>query len=65
MLFPQKPNLLYKILLREEKKSITEYHALILQLPFILILIPISLVVVPLFWMVGYSGTIELVFKKT
>ena len=63
-IFPTQPNLLYLILLREERKNPQQYIVLIPQLPFILLLAILSLPITMFLWLIGGSGTIELVFQK-
>ncbi len=63
-IFPHKPNVLYHILLREQKKRLQDYLEIIPQIPAILIVSILALFITPLLWFIGGSGTIELVFKK-
>lgn len=63
-LFPKQPNLLYRILLREQKKSLHDYKSIIPQVPVIILLSLFSLLITPVFWLMGGSGTVELIFRK-
>lgn len=65
MLFPSQYNLLYRILLREEKKNFNDYMLFVRQLPFVVVLGLIGLPATFFLWFFGGSGTMELVFQKT
>lgn len=64
VLFHNQQNLFYTILLHEEEKQLTHFVQLLPQIPFIILIVPLSMVVTPLFWILNLSGTVEMVFKK-
>lgn len=64
-LYPSQQNLLYHILLNEERKSIKDYLLFILQIPVIFVITPITIIfITPILWLCNGNGTVEMVFQK-